>query len=191
MTTTESWRMRGDVIDACSCNYACPCNFGNDPSKGFCESVVSFHIQEGNYGATRLDSLNLVLLVRFPGNAFAGHWTVGTYLDQRANQEQMQALGALIETVLPAKQVAINFETVDGEHRITVPGLLEVGSERIPSPMPEQPPLDASINNSTVPFYTGAVNVRRTTVLKLTDPDISFDHSGLAATSGRFDLSVP
>ena len=88
MPTAESWRMRGDVIDACSCNYACPCNFGNDPSKGFCEGVVSFHIQEGNYGETRLDSLNLVLLVRFPGNAFDGHWTLGTYLDQRANQEQ-------------------------------------------------------------------------------------------------------
>ena len=72
-----------------------------------------------------------------------------------------------------------------------MPGLLEVGSERIPSPMPEEPPLDASINNSVVPFYTGAVNVRRTTVLKLTDPDISFDHSGLAATAGRFDLSGP
>ena len=206
MTTAESWRMRGDVMDACSCNYACPCNFGNDPTKGFCESVVSFRIQEGNYGATRLDSLNLVLLIRFPGNAFDGHWTLGTYLDQRANQEQMQALGTIIsgqagglfavlggltETSLPTKQVVINFETVDGEHRITVPGLLEVGSERIPNPMPEQPPLDASINNSVVPFYTGAVNVRRTTVLKLTDPDISFDHSGLAATAGRFDLSGP
>ncbi len=140
-----------------------------------------------------------MLLVRFPGNAFAGHWTLGTYLDQRANQEQMQALGTilsgeagglfadlggLIETALPVKQVAINFETVDGEHRITVPGLLEVASERIPSPMPEQPPLDTSINDSAVPFYTRAVNVRRTTVLKLKDPDISFDHSGWRSTMG-------
>ena len=206
MTTAESWHMRGDVIDACNCNYACPCNFGNDPSKGFCESVVSFRIQEGKYGATGLDGLNFVLLVSFPGNAFDGHWTLGTYLDQRANQEQMQALGTilsgqagglfavlsgLVETALPVKSVAINFETVDGEHRITVPGLLEVGSERIPSPMPDQPPLDISISNSVVPFYKGAVNVRRTAVLKLTDPDISFDHSGLAATVGQFDLSGP
>ncbi|MCH7737519.1 MAG: DUF1326 domain-containing protein [Chloroflexi bacterium] len=206
MTTVESWRMRGDVMDACSCSYACPCNFGNDPSKGFCESVVTFRIQEGNYGATQLDGLNLVLLIRFPGNAFAGNWTLGTYLDQRANPEQMQALrtivsgqagglfavmGDLTETALPTKQVAIDFETVDGEHRITVPGLLEVGSERIPSPFPEEPPLDASISSSVVPFYTGAVKVRRTTVLKLTDPDISFEHSGLAATVGQFDLSGP
>lgn len=85
MTTAESWRIRGDVIDACSGNYACPCNFANDPNKGFCESVVCFRIQNGNYGAARLDSLNFVLLVRFPGNAFDGHWTLGAYLDQRAD----------------------------------------------------------------------------------------------------------
>ena len=206
MTTAESWRIRGDVMDACSCDYACPCNFGNNPSKGFCESVVTFRIQEGNYGPTRLDSLNFVLLISFPGNAFDGHWTLGTYMDQRANQEQMRALetilsgqagglfavmGDLVDTSIPAKRVAINFETVDGEHRITAPGLLEVESERVPSPLPEEPPLDASISSSAVPFYTGAVNVRRTTVLKLTDPDVSFDHSGLAATVGRFDLSGP
>ena len=100
-------------------------------------------------------------------------------------------LGDLTEMALPAKQVAIDFETVEGEHRITVAGLLEGVSQRIPSPMPGEPPLDASINNSAVPFYTGAVNVRRTSVLKLTDPDLSFDHSGLAATAGRFDLSGP
>ena len=76
MTMPEPWRMQGDVMDAYSCNYACPCNFGNDPSKGFCESVVTFHIQEGSYGATRLDSLNFVLLISFPGNAFDGHWTL-------------------------------------------------------------------------------------------------------------------
>jgi hypothetical protein len=96
-----------------------------------------------------VDGLNVVLYGRIPGNAFHGNWTVGVYLDQRADQQQAQALGnifsgqagggpsvlgPLIGNLLTPRQVPIEFETVDGEHRITVPGLLEAGSERVPNP---------------------------------------------------------
>jgi uncharacterized protein DUF1326 len=55
MATETSWRMRGDAFEACSCNVTCPCNFGGDPTQGFCEAIVAWRIQEGNYGNTRLD----------------------------------------------------------------------------------------------------------------------------------------
>ena len=67
MATETSWRIRGDALEACSCDYGCPCQFGADPSKGFCEGVVGLHIQDGNYGNTRLSGLNLVLILRSPG----------------------------------------------------------------------------------------------------------------------------
>ena len=42
-----------------------------------------FRIQEGNYGATRLDNLNVVLYAQTPGpKIFDGNWTMGVYLDQ-------------------------------------------------------------------------------------------------------------
>ena len=198
--------MRGDAFEACSCNITCPCNFGGDPTQGFCEAIVAWRIQEGNYGNTRLDGLNLVLYVRMPGNIFQGNWTAGVYLDQRATQEQVQALGTilsgqaggmfavlsgLIGNQLAPKQVPINFETVNGEPRVTVPGLLEVGTERIPNPLPGQPPLDTKVSNIAVPLYAGPVNVRRSSVLKLTDPNLSFEYSGRSSLSGQFDYRGP
>ena len=85
MTTATSWRIRGDVMEACSCNLTCPCNFGGDPTQVPCQAIVGLRIQEGNYGATQLNGLNVVLYLSIPGKFFDGGWTLGVYLDQRAN----------------------------------------------------------------------------------------------------------
>ena len=206
MTTATAWRMRGDVMEACNCNVSCPCNFGGDPTLGFCDVVLGLRIQDGNYGDTRLDGLNVVMYLQIPGKVFDGGWTLGAYLDERANEEQMQALGAilsgqaggmfaalggLIETALAPQQVPITFETVDGEHRITVPGLLEVASERVPNPMPGEPPLDTKVSDLASPFYTGPANVRRASVLSVTDPNMSFAYSERSSLSGQFDYAGP
>ena len=66
---------------------------GSDPIPLPCEVVIGWRIADGHYGNTRLDGLNVVLYGRIPGNAFHGNWTVGVYLDQRADQQQAQALG--------------------------------------------------------------------------------------------------
>jgi hypothetical protein len=184
--------MRGDVMEACSCATTCPCNLGSDPIPLPCEVVIGWRIANGHYGNTQLDGLNVVLYGRIPGNAFQGNWTVGVYLDERADQQQAQAfgnifsgqaggwpsvLGALIGNLLTTKRVPIRFETVNGDYHITVPGLLEVGSEPVPNPFSGQPPLDPKVSDLAVPFYTGAVRVRRSRTLKLTDPDMGFEYS--------------
>ena len=206
MATQTSWRMRGDVMEACSCATTCPCNFGSDPTPLPCEVVIGWRIQEGNYGNTRLDGLSVVLYGRIPGNVFQGNWTVGVYLDQRASQQQAQALGdifagnaggwpamlsSLIGNLLTPKQVPIQFQTVDGEPSITIPGLLEVGSERVPNPIPGQPALDPKVSDLAVPFYTGSVSVRRSRTLRLSDPEMSFQHAGGSSLVGQFDYGGP
>jgi hypothetical protein len=100
-------------------------------------------------------------------------------------------LSGLIANPLAPKQVPIQFETVNGEHRITVPGLLEVGSERVPNPLPGQPSLDPKVSDLAVPFYTGTASVRRSRMLKLTDPNLSFEYSGRSSLIGQFDYRGP
>ena len=205
MTTAESWRIRGDILEVCSCNVTCPCNFGGDPTFGNCEAVQGYRIQEGNLGNTQLGGVNLVLYIRMPGKPFEGNWTLGVYIDQRATEGQMQALGTilsgqaggmfaalsgLIGNGLPPKQVPITFETVDGEHHVSVPGLVDIGSERIPSLMGGEP-LDTKVTDLAIPFFSGTANVRRSSKFSLTDPDLSFQHPGHSSFTGQFDLSGP
>ncbi len=205
MTTATSWRIRGDVSCGCSCDSVCPCEFGSNPTRGFCETVIGFHIQEGNYGDTQLDGLNYVLYARTPGNFFEGDMTLGIYLDQQATQEQQQALetvlsgqaggffaaiGTLVTNPLPPKQVPIRYESVNGNAHIIVDGLLEHETEYIPHPMSGEP-LDITISDSATGLYSEPWNARRTTAVRLTDPNLSFDYSGSHACTGRFDYSGP
>lgn len=206
MTTDTSWQMSGDVMEACSCEATCPCNFGSNPTQLPCDAVVCWRIQEGHYGETQLGGLNAVLYLSIPGHMFAGGLTTGFYLDQEADPQQLEALetifsgqaggwpaaiSGLIAHPLAPKQVPINFETVKGEHRITVPGLLEVETEQVPNPMPGQPPLDPRVSDLVVPFYTGEVRVRRSRTLKLTDPNMSFQYAELSSLIGQFEYSGP
>jgi hypothetical protein len=148
--------------------------------------------------------MHVVLYVRIPGYVFDGGWTAGAYLDARATPDQAQALGAifsgqaggwpallsgLIAHQLEPKQVPITFETVAGEHRISVPGLLEVGSEQVPHPMPGAPPLNPEVSGLAVPFHTGPTYVRRSTILKLTDSPLHWEHAKRSALIGQFDYS--
>ena len=96
MATETVWRLRGDVMETCSCATTCPCNFGSDPIPLPCEVVLGWRIADGQYGNTRLGGLNVVLYGRIPGYAFQGNWTVGVYLDQNADQQQAQALGNIL-----------------------------------------------------------------------------------------------
>ena len=98
----------------------------------------------------------------------------------------------MIGNQLAPKQVPINFETVNGEHRVTVPGLLEVGTERIPHPVPGQPPLDSTVSDIAVSaLYTGPVHVRRSSLLKLTDPHLRFAYAGRSSLIGQFEYTGP
>jgi hypothetical protein len=201
-----SWRLSGTAMEACRCAVTCPCNFGSDPTEIPCGAIVAWHIADGQYGDTQLQDLNMVAYLEIPGNAFKGGWTLGVYLDERASADQAEALGAifsgqaggwpavlsaLIAKPLPPKQVPITIELADDNVRVSVPELLEVATERVPNPLPGAPPLDLKVGNLAVPFYTGTVDVRRSTTLRLSDPNLSFEYSGRSSLIGTFEYSGP
>ena len=72
MTDMPQWRIAGDWFDVCKCNIPCPCTFAQPPSSGDCEGVLAWHIREGHYGDVPLDGLNVMALVAFEGNIWAG-----------------------------------------------------------------------------------------------------------------------
>lgn len=206
MATGPAWQLRGDILEVCSCNVTCPCNVGGDPTKSPCDAIWGLHIQQGSHGSTRLNDVNLALYFRIPGKVFEGNWTLGGCIDQRASQQQVDALMAilsgqsggvfgalagLIGKMLAPQRGAVSFEKKNGNARVNVPGLLEAGSESIPNPMPGQPPLDSKISGVLVPVFAGAVSIRRGTIMKSSDPNLSFEHRGSSSVIGTFDLKGP
>lgn len=94
----KTWRIQGDLSEACTCGVPCTCNFGVGPSPHhFCYAVFSLDIQSGRYGDVELDGLHLAA-----GNAAKGSvW----YIDDRATDAQAESLRAIARTI-DAKLVA-------------------------------------------------------------------------------------
>jgi hypothetical protein len=65
------------------------------PTEGVCDVPLVFHIESGRYGDITLDGLNVALAVHTPGPMADGNWSVAAYIDQRADDKQTEALGAI------------------------------------------------------------------------------------------------
>ena len=153
-STQTRWQIAGDYFENCNCDVVCPCLFSTNapltskPTTGACELPIAFHINSGSYGNVTLDGLNVVMIARSPGRMGEGNWSVALYLDERANEQQRQALEAifsgsaggplgalapLISTVLGAKSVPIIYQ-IEGKRRsVEIPNIMHLAVQPLPS----------------------------------------------------------
>jgi len=86
------WRIKGTELGNCNCAYGCPCQFNALPTHGNCRAALGFEIEEGHFGAVKLDGLRMVELVSFPGPVHEGNGTMQVIIDERADAAQRDAL---------------------------------------------------------------------------------------------------
>jgi hypothetical protein len=87
-----SWNLQGTYFETCNCEVVCPCNFLGAPTEGECTALVAWHIDHGADGEASLDGLNVAIAVHSPGPMTETKWRVALYLDERASDQQKQAL---------------------------------------------------------------------------------------------------
>ncbi|HEY0455044.1 MAG TPA: DUF1326 domain-containing protein [Verrucomicrobiae bacterium] len=86
------WFVEADYLQACNCDYGCPCEFSAPPTKGYCEGMFAWRINRGRYGNTPLDGLGLAGAAHWPKAIHEGNGTAVGFFDAAANPEQRQAL---------------------------------------------------------------------------------------------------
>lgn len=142
-STMTQWQITGDYFENCNCDVLCPCEVSAKPiltatpTNGVCDVAIAFHIERGSYGTVQLDGLNAALMAHVPGPMANGNWSVALYLDERASDEQRQALQAifsgqaggvmggfapLISTILGVKSVPITFKKNGMSRSLEMPG---------------------------------------------------------------------
>ena len=99
--------IRGVEYANCNCNYGCPCQFNAPTTHGHCEAVAAGHIEEGYFNDVRLDGLNWVMLLYWPGEIADGNGTQQAIIDARANDAQREALRKILhgESTTPGATV--------------------------------------------------------------------------------------
>lgn len=94
-TIIPDWKVSGDWFNVCSCDIPCPCIFAQTPTNGKCEGVLAYHINNGNYGETPLNGLNVLMVGGFKGNIWADEAkdaAAAFFFDERGNEKQREAL---------------------------------------------------------------------------------------------------
>jgi hypothetical protein len=138
MTTTERaatatgvvYDLQGTLLEACSCLAVCPCWVGQDPDGGSCDAFNAYRFQHGTIRGVDVSGLSFINVVHIPGNVLApGSWQVVSFVDDRASDEQFQAildayhgrlggpladLAGLVGEVLAVKRAPIVHETREG-----------------------------------------------------------------------------
>src|ERR1051325_1528212 len=86
------WELRGRELVNCTCEYGCNCQFNALPDKGHCHAVAGIIVDEGRYGDTRLDGLNIAAIFKWPGAIHEGNGEAIAFVDERASDAQREAL---------------------------------------------------------------------------------------------------
>lgn len=86
------WSLEADFLQACSCDYGCPCEFSAPPTRGFCEGTGVWNIIKGNFGSVSLDGLAVAFAAHWPKAIHEGNGTLALFIDERASAQQREAI---------------------------------------------------------------------------------------------------
>jgi hypothetical protein len=87
------WRLKGQYFKNCNCVAHCPCDtIGTPAPQPFCEGLNGMHVEEGFFGAERLDGLDFAFSYHFPGALHEGNGTLQPFITDRATPAQRDAL---------------------------------------------------------------------------------------------------
>ncbi len=167
---SDKWMLRGREYGNCNCDWGCPCQFSAPSTYGKCEAIVSGIIEEGYFNDTRLGGLNWVILVKWPGEIIEGNGTQQVIIDERADDDQREALRKILhgESTAPGathffvynSTMSKVLETLSKPIDLSIDVEARTGSIKIPDMIestgtPITNPIDGSIARSRIHLPNG------------------------------------
>jgi hypothetical protein len=146
-----SWKIAGEFMEACSCEFLCPClpsNASAPASNDFCRFAMTYRIDEGRFGNVDLKGVVFTVVAESKEIMSAGGWKLGAIVDDRASEGQADAIGQivgggvggplgafapLISDFLGVERHPIRFEMAGNRREVVIPGVLEQTVEGVPS----------------------------------------------------------
>jgi len=135
------WHIEGQYMETCNCAFLCPCitsNLTARPTDGDCKAAIAMKIEKGEKDGVPLAGLSFIVMMHSPGAMIDGNITVGLIVDDRATDQQadaiaaiatgsaggpMAALGPLVGKIAGVEKRPIRFE-IDGLRRAVKAGEL-------------------------------------------------------------------
>ena len=154
-TPQTKWAIEADFLQACSCDYGCPCEFSAPPTRGFCDGTGAWQVAKGHFGDISLDGLGLAFAANWPKAIHEGNGTLALMIDERATPQQREALlticsgkagglpfeilAATITKLLDPIFTRIDFNWNGRDSTVRVGSYLQIAVEPIKNPVTKEP----------------------------------------------------
>ncbi len=153
------WNIEGQYMETCNCAFICPCigsNLTAEPTEGDCKAAIAMQIAHGEKDGIRLDGLSFIVLLHAPGAMADGNIKVGLIVDEKADDAQTEAIGAiatgaaggpmaalgpLVGEIAGIERRAIAFEKDGMNHAVKAGDLVEQSLTGVPSASAEGEPI--------------------------------------------------
>jgi hypothetical protein len=200
---SSGYQFQGTMLEACNCDVLCPCWIGEDPDNGTCQSVVAYHFDSGAARGIDVSGLTIANVVFIPGNVLAGNWKQVIFVDDRATDEQAQAivdafsgklggpladLAQLIGERLGVVRAPISHEILEGR------GTLRVGGDKVVAEMEPYRGPDGSVTTlhnsifSTVPGSPAWVGKAQRFAVNMPEQGWTYEFTGRNAIQSEWKI---
>jgi hypothetical protein len=200
---SSGYQFQGTMLEACNCDVLCPCWIGEDPDNGTCQSVVAYHFDSGAVRGIDVGGLTIANVVFIPGNVLAGNWKQVIFVDERATDEQAQAivdafsgelggpladLAQLIGERLGVVRAPISHEILEGR------GTLRVGGDKVIAEMEPYRGPDGSVTTlhnsifSTVPGSPAWVGKAQRFAVNMPEQGWTYEFTGRNAIQSEWKI---
>ena|SRR5215469_8322134 len=129
MAAKTPYRVKAESFEACNCRHGCNCQFEGYPNEGKCEFIVGYEVKDGRVGQVSLNGVRAVVAAKYPGAIHEGNGHVVLFIDDKASDEQVNALATVLSGQLggmPWEAIATTISKFEGPVRkpveITVAG---------------------------------------------------------------------
>jgi hypothetical protein len=201
--TTVGYDLEGSLLEVCTCDVLCPCWIGEDPDNGDCESVLAYHFDRGTIKGVDVSGLTVASAVYIPGNILEGNMTQVLFVDDKASDEQYDAivammtgelggpmadLAALVGERLAIERAPISHTIEDGKGALRVGDAITADVHPYTGPDGSTTTLQNSIF-STVPGSPAYVGKADHQKIDLPQYDMSWEREGKNAIQSDWKMS--
>jgi hypothetical protein len=146
---TPTWAISGRYYETCSCDFLCPCiltQMTARPTKDSCTFAMALQIERGASDKVDLGGLTFIVVGFTPGPMGNGNWSVGLVIDERASDQQRDAIAAiasgsaggpmaplagLIGTFLGIERAPIEIDSSGIKWSVTADGLVDMSAQGV------------------------------------------------------------
>ncbi len=92
----DQWLIKGREYANCNCDQGCPCQFNAPSTHGYCHGIFTGIIDKGHFDEIDLGGLDYAIIAKWPGEIADGNGEIETIVNERASDQQRDALNKIL-----------------------------------------------------------------------------------------------